>query len=71
MKKTLTFYLLVLIGCNAHAQTVLKTMMRLPDTGETTKYTSTFGEDADYTTNPPGYIDHHDGTVTDTVTVPS
>ncbi len=27
----------------------------VPDTGQTTKYTSTFGEDADYTINPPSY----------------
>ena len=68
MKKQLVFYFLILTVCNAYSQTVLKTMLRLPDTGETTKYTSTFGEDADYTINPPGYIDNHDGTVTDTVT---
>ncbi|NNF98117.1 MAG: DUF1566 domain-containing protein, partial [Desulfobacteraceae bacterium] len=27
----------------------------LPDTGQTTSYTDTFGEDADYTINPPAY----------------
>jgi len=27
----------------------------VPDTGQTTSYTSTFGEDADYTINPPSY----------------
>jgi Protein of unknown function (DUF1566)/Secretion system C-terminal sorting domain len=68
MKKRLIFFFLTLTGCQAYSQAVLKTMLRLPDTGETTKYTSTFGEDADYTINPPGYIDNHDGTVTDTVT---
>jgi len=47
---------------------LIKTMLRLPDTGEKTDYTSTPGEDADYTINPPYFIDHKDGTVTDTVT---
>jgi len=45
-----------------------KTMYRLPDTGENSDYTSTFGEDADYTINPPAFINNSDGTVTDTVT---
>jgi len=27
----------------------------VPDTGQTTSYTDTFGEDADYTINPPSY----------------
>jgi hypothetical protein len=27
----------------------------VPDTGQTTSYTSTFGEDADYTINSPSY----------------
>ena len=62
------FLVFLLISTVSIAQSVSKTMKRLPDTGETTKYTTTFGEDADYTINPPGFIDHHDGTVTDTVT---
>ena len=41
---------------------------KLPDTGQTQSYTSTFGEDSDYTINPPSYIDNGDGTVTDNVT---
>ena len=28
---------------------------KLPDTGQTVSYTTTFGEDADYTNNPPSY----------------
>jgi hypothetical protein len=28
---------------------------RVPDTGQTTSYTDTFGEDSDYTINPPSY----------------
>ncbi len=41
---------------------------RMPDTGQTTSYTSTFGEDHDYTINPPSYTDNGDGTITDNVT---
>lgn len=40
----------------------------LPDTGQTIRYTSTFGEDADFTINPPSYQDNGDGTITDNIT---
>jgi hypothetical protein len=40
----------------------------LSDTGQTWDYTATFGEDSDYTINPPSYTDNHNGTVTDNVT---
>jgi len=41
----------------------------LPDTGQTQKYTTTtFGEDSDYTINPPSYTNNGNGTVTDNVT---
>jgi len=40
----------------------------LPDTGQTQSFTATFGEDSDYTLNPPSFLDHGDGTVTDNVT---
>ncbi len=42
-------------------------MQDLPDTGQTTSYTTTFGEDSDYSINPPSYTDNGD-TVTDEVT---
>jgi hypothetical protein len=42
--------------------------LNLPDTGQTQSYTDTFGEDSDYTINPPSYTDNDDGTVTDHVT---
>lgn len=45
-----------------------KTMLRLPDTGENTDYTSTFGEDNDYSINTPFFINNDNGTITDTVT---
>ena len=40
----------------------------LPDTGQTTSYTATPGEDGDFILNPPAYVDNHDGTITDSVT---
>jgi len=40
----------------------------LPDTGQTTSYTDTFGEDSDYTINPQSYTLNSDGTTTDNVT---
>jgi hypothetical protein len=43
-------------------------MLKLPDTGQTTSYTTTFGEDHDYTINPPSYTDNGNGTITDNVT---
>lgn len=41
---------------------------RMPDTNQTTSYTTTFGEDHDYTINPPSYTDNGNGTITDNVT---
>jgi hypothetical protein len=32
----------------------------LPDTGQTLSYTPTFGEDGDYTINPPAYVENGD-----------
>jgi hypothetical protein len=37
----------------------------LPDTGQTASYTTTFGEDHDYTINPPAFDNSSAGTVTD------
>lgn len=42
-------------------------MLNLPDTGQTASYTDTFGEDSDYSINPPAYTDNGD-TVSDEVT---
>lgn len=55
----LTAFLLL----NVQAQKLLP--FRLPDTGQTTNYTTTAGEDADYTINPMAFKDNGDGTVTD------
>ncbi|MGK5091346.1 DUF1566 domain-containing protein [Deltaproteobacteria bacterium TL4] len=40
----------------------------VPDTGQTTSYTNTFGEDADYSENPMSFTDNGNGTITDNVT---
>ncbi len=40
-------------------------LFNLPDTGQTKSYTDIWGEDSDYTINPPSYTDNADGTVTD------
>jgi hypothetical protein len=59
---------LMLFSLTGMTQGIRKTMNRLPDTGQISGYTITFGEDNDYTFHPPGFIDHGDGTLTDTVT---
>lgn len=43
-------------------------MLRLPDTGQTSSYTNTFGEDHDYTIFSPGFNINGNATVTDTIT---
>lgn len=40
----------------------------VPDTGQLGDYSTIFGEDSDYSINPPTYRDNGDGTVTDRVT---
>lgn len=69
LKTTRAALALFLFFCQlTSAQTVLNTMRRLPDTGQTQSFTNTPGEDADYLQNPPFFQLHGDGTVTDTVT---
>ena len=68
MRKSLIFFGIFFLQQITFSQSISKTMLRLPDTGETTSYTSTFGEDNDYTINAPFFIDNGDGTVTDTIT---
>jgi len=41
---------------------------KMPDTNQTMSYTTTFGEDHDYTINMPSYTDNNDGSITDNVT---
>ena len=57
-----------MIALPVYGQIVSKTMKHLPDTGDTTGYTSTFGEDNDFSIFPPYFVDNGNGTITDTVT---
>jgi hypothetical protein len=41
---------------------------RLPDTGQVASFTTSYGEDSDYTINPPSFTDNGDGTLTDNIT---
>jgi hypothetical protein len=68
IKNTILIIFFSSILVPSFGQSVSKTMLRLPDTGETTSYTSTFGEDADFSINVPFFTLNGDGTVTDTVT---
>lgn len=65
MKKSIIF---ILITTFSFAQSVTKTMNLLPDTGQNISYTTTFGEDNDYTINAPSFTNNSNGTITDTVT---
>jgi hypothetical protein len=66
--KNLLLFLAVLFGVDSDAQSILKTMQLLPDTGQVASYTTTFGEDNDYSINALSYQINGDGTVTDLVT---
>lgn len=44
------------------------TLLKIPDTGQTMRHSAAFGDDADYTINPPSYTDNGNGTITDNVT---
>ena len=68
MKRITTFFILVFGTQLVLAQPIIKTMKRLPDTGENTSYTTTFGEDNDYTINAPYFTVLSSGVVLDTVT---
>ncbi|HPR83169.1 MAG TPA: DUF1566 domain-containing protein [Pontiellaceae bacterium] len=58
----LTAGLLLLNAANAEV------LPCLPDTGQTNRYTQTFGEDSDFRGRGPSYADNGDGTVTDRIT---
>jgi hypothetical protein len=68
MKKILFFTQFALITSLSFGQGIQKTMLKLPDTGQTGDFTSTFGEDSDYNINVPFFIKNNNGTVTDTMT---
>ena len=66
IKSLLLFF--TCISLNSIGQTAYRTMLKLPDTGETMSYTTTFGEDNDFMINVPNLVDNGDGTVTDSIT---
>ena len=68
MRKIIVVLFFLVVGATLQAQPVLRTMLRLPDTGQQNSYTSTFGEDSDYLINQPAYTLNGDGTITDTNT---
>ena len=68
MKRRLIIAQLALVTSIVNAQSITKSMLKLPDTGQTGDYTTTFGEDADYSINTPFFIKNNNGTVTDTIT---
>lgn len=69
MKRFIALVLSLLICFEgSFSQDVIKTMLRLPDTGQNTSYTNTFGEDNDYTFFAPFFVQNNNGTVTDTIT---
>jgi len=55
------------INLSSNAQ-VIKSILKLPDTGQNTSYTTTFGEDNDYNINTPYYVNLGNGTILDTIT---
>ena len=63
MQKRYFILLFAVLIMTVQAQKLLP--FKLSDTGQTTSYTSTVGEDADYVMNPLSFKDNGDGTVTD------
>jgi hypothetical protein len=68
MIKKLLFVFILLNSILFFGQSVSKTIQLLPDTGQTSSYTTTFGEDHDYSINTPSYTNNGNGTITDNVT---
>jgi Protein of unknown function (DUF1566) len=68
MKKIRLIAQLLCLATLTNAQTTTKSMAKLPDTGQTGDYTTTFGEDADYTLNAPSLTNNGNGTITDNIT---
>lgn len=68
MKNTILTLIFLISVPTSYGQSVTKTMKRLPDTGQNTSYTTTFGEDNDYTIHAPFFKNNGNGTVTDTIT---
>ncbi|MCC6726209.1 MAG: DUF1566 domain-containing protein [Saprospiraceae bacterium] len=67
-KKQFTAAIFILAFATCLPAQTPKSMLRLPDSGQTASFTDTFGEDSDYTQHPPFFQINGNGTVTDTVT---
>lgn len=65
---TLVRFSLLLFAFQANAQSFIKTMIRLPDTGALTGFTSIYGEDNDFNYNVPLLVAQPNGIVRDSVT---
>ena len=63
MKKIIVVFMIVASFTQINAQKLLP--FKLQDTGQTTGYSATQGEDSDFALNTPSYTDNGDGTVTD------
>jgi formylglycine-generating enzyme required for sulfatase activity len=59
------FFLVAFLACSNFSEAQRLLPNKLQDTGQTTSYTSTSGEDADFVINPQSFTDNGDGTVTD------
>lgn len=69
MKRTIVFCILTNVAAVCvSGQTEIRTMKKLPDTGQTGDYTKTFGEDSDYSINPMYYSVQNAQVAIDTVT---
>lgn len=60
---------LSLFFTKVHGQSSKKTMFKFPDTGLQTSFTNTYGEDHDYTINPPLYKSYSKDIVVDSNTL--
>ena len=63
IKSIITILLLIISFSFCHAQKLIP--FKLTETGQTTSYTTTYGEDADFLINPMSFTNNGDGTVTD------
>ena len=64
------FILMVVIFIATFSQSDAQKLLpfKLPDTGQSSSFTTTQGEDSDFIINPPSFTDNSDGTVTDNIT---
>ena len=65
-QKAILTFMILFAAALISGQKLLKN--KLPDTGQTSSYTSLKGEDSDYFINPSSYKDNGDGTITDYIT---